>query len=79
MTERLMTPEDLKQITGRVRYSKQAEWFKQAFGVEITRSFDGAPIMTWALYESLLARRAGLDTGNDRSPTRKTKICSPFV
>ncbi|SAL26303.1 DUF4224 domain-containing protein [Caballeronia telluris] len=80
MSERLMTPEDLKRITGRVRYSKQAEWFMQMFGVEITRSFDGAPVMTWALYESLLARRAGLvEAGNDRSSTRKTKICSPFV
>lgn len=79
MTERLMTPEDLKQITGRTRYGKQAEWFQVAFGYEVTRTFDGAPIMTWALYESLLARRAGLDAGNEKQPTKRTKICSPFA
>lgn len=79
MSERLMSPEDLKRITGRTRYGKQAEWFQNAFGIEVMRTFDGAPIMTWALYESLSARKAGLNVGNDKQPTKRTKICSPFA
>ena len=78
MTERLMTPEDLKRITGRTRYGKQAEWFQNAFGIEIMRTFDGAPIMTWALYESLCARKAGL-TSAENQPAKRVKLCSPFA
>lgn len=74
-----MTPEDLKQVTGRSRYGKQAEWFKISFGIDVMRTFDGAPIMTWVLYETLLARRAGIESTDNNAAAKRSKICSPFA
>ena len=60
MSGLLMTPEDLARVTGKKRYSKQAEWFKQTFGVDVVRCGDGSIVMTWATFQGLQDRRAGL-------------------
>ncbi|MFM0125940.1 DUF4224 domain-containing protein [Paraburkholderia sp. RL18-101-BIB-B] len=36
MADRLMTNEELKRVTGKQRYSKQAEWFRQKNAVVLT-------------------------------------------
>jgi hypothetical protein len=60
MTNRLMSPVDLVAITGKRRYSKQAEWFKDQFGITVTQRDDRSVVMTWATYEALSAKKAGL-------------------
>ncbi|MEB2511270.1 DUF4224 domain-containing protein [Burkholderia multivorans] len=60
MSERLMNADDLVRVTGKKRYSKQAEWFKATFGIEVVTAANGAVIMTWSTFESLQAKKAGL-------------------
>jgi len=60
MHSRLMELADLKRVTGKTRYSKQVEWFKQTFGVDVPRDGNGAIVMTWQTFEALSAKRAGL-------------------
>ncbi len=60
MHSRLMELADLKRVTGKTRYSKQAEWFKQTFGVDVPRDGNGAIVMTWQTFEALSAKRAGV-------------------
>jgi hypothetical protein len=60
MDSRLMTDDDLAIVTGKRRFGKQAEWFKDAFGVELVKSATGRPVITWALFEALQAKAAGL-------------------
>lgn len=55
-----MTEDELVQITGKRRHSKQAEWFKNQFGIDVVRSADGRLIVTWQTYEALNARKNGL-------------------
>ena len=43
------------------------------------RTFDDAPIVIWALYESLLARRAGIGESTENQPAKRVKLCSPFA
>ncbi len=62
MDNHLLTAEELKQITGMTRYSKQAEWFKLTFGVKVPCSFDGRPIISWASFEALNAKHFGLSS-----------------
>jgi len=78
MNNRLLTPDELKEITGLTRYSKQVEWFKNAFGVDIVCSIDGRPIVTWMHFEALLARRAGLLPPDQQLPRQKVRLHSPF-
>lgn len=56
----LMTPIDLERITGKKRYSKQAEWFKRQFGVDLPRRDDHSIVLTWATYEALSAKKVGV-------------------
>lgn len=65
---RLMSPPDLQAITGAKRYSKQAEWFRLWFAVEVPRRDDGSIVMTWATYESLSARRVGIMPASSLGP-----------
>lgn len=60
MTGPLMDQTDLVKITGKARYAKQAEWFKREFGVDVPRRDDHSVVMTWATFEALNARKAGL-------------------
>lgn len=67
MSERLMDAADLERLTGKKRYSKQAEWFKSNFGVEVVRCADGSIIMTWTQFDALMARKAGTAPGGSSS------------
>ncbi|QCP50197.1 DUF4224 domain-containing protein [Trinickia violacea] len=59
MSEHLMDAADLERVTGKKRYSKQAEWFKASFGIDVVRCADGTLIMTWAQFDALLAKKSG--------------------
>ncbi|PQV51830.1 DUF4224 domain-containing protein [Paraburkholderia sp. BL21I4N1] len=76
MNARLMSDEDLVHVTGKKRYSKQADWFKAEFGISVTRNADGKLVMTWATYEALAAKKAGV--AGDGARVRAT-VCSPFA
>lgn len=73
MTDRLMTPADLVAITGKKRYAKQAEWFKGQFGINVTQRDDHSVVMTWATYEALAAKKAGLAPSSASS--RTVELC----
>lgn len=60
MTDRLMSAEDLARVTGKKRYGKQVEWFRSQFGINVVRCGDGSPVVTWATFEALQAKKAGL-------------------
>lgn len=55
-----MSEEELVRITGKRRHSKQAEWFKAQFGIDVVRAGDGKLIVTWATFEALNAKKNGL-------------------
>ncbi|MBB3256912.1 DUF4224 domain-containing protein [Paraburkholderia sp. WP4_3_2] len=55
-----MTAEDLARVTGKKRYGKQVEWFKAQFGINVARCGDGSPVVTWATFEALQAKKAGV-------------------
>jgi hypothetical protein len=63
-SDRLMSAEDLARVTGKKTSNKQAEWFQSEFGVRVVRCGDGSPVMTWATFEALLQKRAGLSSAN---------------
>lgn len=69
MTKRLMSQADLVEITGKRRYSKQAEWFKEQFGITVAQRDDHSVVMTWATYEALSARKSGLAPAIAGAPT----------
>lgn len=62
MSGRLMSAADLQQVTGFARYSKQVAWFRENFGIKVVCSGDGAPVVTWATFEALQAKKAGLSS-----------------
>jgi hypothetical protein len=68
MSERLMDAADIVRLTGLKRYSKQAEWFKTNFNIDVVRCADGSIVMTWAQFDALMARRAGIATGAAAPP-----------
>lgn len=72
MSERLMSAADLHHVTGMKRYSKQIAWFRENFGVKVVCSRDGAPVVTWATFEALQARKAGL--GASPSPADRPSL-----
>lgn len=70
-----MTAEDLERVTGKKRYSKQAEWFKEQFGIDVVRCGDGTLVVTWATFQALQDRRAGL-TATESAPAERPKVYS---
>jgi hypothetical protein len=68
MSDRLMSAEDLARVTGKKTSTKQAEWFLDQFGVRVVRCGDGSPVMTWATFEALLQKRAGISSTNTEPP-----------
>lgn len=60
MDSRLLSGDDLIQITGKKRCSTQAAWFKQQFGFDVVTRANGHIVMTWATFEALLAKKAGV-------------------
>jgi hypothetical protein len=57
---KLITEDELVRVTGKRRHSKQAEWFKLTFGVDVVRAGDGKLIVTWQTFEALNAKKNGL-------------------
>lgn len=55
-----MTLAELERVTGKKRYSKQVAWFREQFGINVVRCGDGSPVVTWATFEALQAKKAGL-------------------
>jgi hypothetical protein len=74
MSDRLMAPEDLERVTGKKRYSKQAEWFKNRYGFTPVTCGDGTLIVTWATFEALDKRTAGL--AHDGVPAERRPLRS---
>lgn len=75
MDSRLLSDDDLVQITGKRRYSTQAAWFKREFGIDVVRRADGRIIITWAAFEALQARRAGFNTaGAGEAPQARPAV-----
>lgn len=63
MDNRLMTEQDLQDVTGVKRHSAQMSWFKRHFGITPVQRADGRIILTWAAFEGLQAKRAGIIEG----------------
>ncbi len=63
MDNRLMNEQDLRDVTGLKRRSLQAQWFQRHFGITPVQRADGRIIMTWAAFEGLQAKRAGVLPG----------------
>ncbi|BCG02631.1 hypothetical protein PPGU19_071990 (plasmid) [Paraburkholderia sp. PGU19] len=59
MADRLMTNEDLKLVTGKQRYPKQAEWFRRQFNFDPPRPGKNAVVVTGETFQALQERRAG--------------------
>ena len=63
MDNRLMTEQDLQDVTGVKRHGAQMAWFKRHFGITPVQRADGRIILTWAAFEGLQAKRAGIVGG----------------
>ncbi|WP_174077620.1 DUF4224 domain-containing protein [Cupriavidus taiwanensis] len=57
-----MTDEDLRELTGKKRWSAQARWIEAAFRIEPLRRGDGRVMITWETYRALEAKKAGVGT-----------------
>lgn len=60
MPFKLLSAEELEEVTGKKRASAQASWFKQNFGVEPVRRGDGTVVMTAETLEALMRKRMGI-------------------
>lgn len=69
MDNRLMTEQDIQDVTGVKRHGAQMSWFKRHFGITPVQRADGRIILTWAAFEGLQAKRAGI-SGNSQSTAR---------
>lgn len=65
-----VTPDRLREITGRHQPSAQARWFKRHFGVDVDYDRQG-PIITAAAFEALVMRKLGL-ASIQNTPLRPT-------
>jgi hypothetical protein len=75
MSDRLMTAEEIEQMTGWKRYSKQVQWFMDQFSVKVAVCADGSPVMTWANFNALNARRLGLSSA-EPAPKKRLVLVS---
>jgi len=57
-----MSERDLEEVTHKKRSSAQVRWFKRQFGIDPVLRGDGTIVLTWATFEALQARKAGLMT-----------------
>ncbi|MCY0388454.1 DUF4224 domain-containing protein [Robbsia sp. Bb-Pol-6] len=60
---RLMSEQDLRDVTGFKVCSAQMRWFQRQFGLSPVQRADGRIILTWATFEALQAKRVGLVPG----------------
>lgn len=75
MSDRLMNADELERVTGKKRYSSQAAWFREQFGINVVQCGDGSPVMTWLTFEALQQKRAGLTSApskQERPPLRSS-------
>ncbi len=63
MDNRLMSEQDLRDVTGLKRHKLQVVWFQRHFGVTPVQRADGRIIMSWSAFEALQAKRAGVLPG----------------
>jgi hypothetical protein len=57
------------------RFSKQVHWFADQFGVKVATCSDGSPVMTWANFNALNARRLGLSSP-ESAPEKRLVLVS---
>ncbi|MFM0049871.1 DUF4224 domain-containing protein [Caballeronia grimmiae] len=69
-----MTHAELEEISGLSTNNKQAHWFRAEFRINVVRSSEGRVVMTWTLFESLLARRAGFALSAATPPPERPKL-----
>lgn len=67
-----MNAEEIERVTGFKWHSKQVEWFKAQLGTDVVRCSDGSPVVTWATFEALQARKAGLN--NTPAPEQRPPL-----
>lgn len=72
MSDRLMTAEEIERMTGFKWHSKQVQWFSEQFNVKVALCSDGSPVVTWATFEALQARKAGLN--NTPAPEQRPPL-----
>ncbi|CAN7428242.1 DUF4224 domain-containing protein [Caballeronia sp. LjRoot34] len=72
---RLMSAADLIAVTDKKRYTAQLAWFKRTFGVEPARSDKGRPVITWATFEALQAKRMGVAPVGGLADEGKVDLC----
>ncbi|WP_249183472.1 DUF4224 domain-containing protein [Burkholderia cenocepacia] len=70
MDTRLMNDDDLVDVTGKKRRSAQVAWFERHFGLTPVTRADGRIILTWAAFEALQAKRAGVLPSSTASASR---------
>lgn len=75
MSDRLLSAEDLARVTGKKTSTKQAEWFMTEFGVRVVRCGDGSPVMTWATFQALMDKHAGISS-NGQGPKKRLVLVS---
>ena len=63
----LMTAADLKEVSGKTRYTAQAAWFKAQFGVDVPRRDDGSIALTWETFQVLTEAKLGLRAAEKRT------------
>lgn len=77
MDNRLMSEQDLKDVTGLKRHSLQVRWFVKHFGVTPVQRADGRIIMSWSAFEGMQAKRAGVLPGAS-APTENRPTLVPL-
>lgn len=68
-----LSPQQLIDITGRVRRKGQAQWFKDYLGTSVPCDERG-PIITQAAYEDLVKKQLGVLIGTPESTTSREPI-----
>lgn len=70
-----MSADEIERMTGFKRFSKQVQWFSDQFSVKVAVCSDGSPVMTWANFNALNARRLGLSSA-DQAPKKRLVLVS---
>lgn len=55
-TDRLLSPEDLRQLTGAVRHRRQKDVLARS-GIRYVERIDGSPAVTWEAVNAALASK----------------------
>ncbi|MBS0368446.1 MAG: DUF4224 domain-containing protein [Proteobacteria bacterium] len=68
-----LSPQQLIDITGRVRRKGQAQWFKDYLGTAVPCDERG-PIITQAAYEDLVKKQLGVLVGAPETPASRKPV-----